>query len=345
MDEAVTVAVVAKKVLEILASSEKGRKFLGYTVGIVLIVVLIPLIALVGLFGWMSGGDVSMQANQIIEQLPAEDQAAIRAVDSTGEQIPAVFTEKGLTGSDAKKAQAIYITCLFGKESDTFIADLADCFLNTTEDSGSVYDNISAKYGVTFEEKHRKYFDDKFGITRKNAVDTSGYTDKSTKNAHDLVELAKAAYAQKWGYVMGTYGEVLTESYYTEKKNQYPDDISPYDEFIREHWLDGRTSDCVGLIKGYGWLNAESGKIEPYANGMPDLGAVGMYNAATEKGTINTMPDIPGLAVYIEGQHIGIYVGDGYVIHASNTESGVIRTKLDGGGWTHWLKIPYISYP
>lgn len=198
MDEAVTVGVVVKKLLEVLAGSEKGRKFLGYTVGIVLIVVLLPLIALTGLFGFMSSGDFELNAQQLVSQLPAEDQAAIQSINENGNRIRTVFTEKGLTEGDAKKAQAIYIACLNGRESDNFAADLADCFLNIA-DSDSVYNNIESKFSVTFEEKHRKYFDEKFGITRKNAIDTSGFTDLKFKNANDLVEWAKSAYTQKWG--------------------------------------------------------------------------------------------------------------------------------------------------
>ena len=68
-----------------------------------------------------------------------------------------------------------------------------------------------------------------------------------------------------------------------------------------------------------------------------------MLDMATEKGTIDTMPDIPGIAVWMDG-HIGIYVGDGQTIHAANTELGVIMTPLAQSGWTHWLKIPYITY-
>lgn len=55
MDVAVQLAAIAKKALEILASNEKGRRFLGYAVGIAIFIILLPLIALVGLFGWMSG--------------------------------------------------------------------------------------------------------------------------------------------------------------------------------------------------------------------------------------------------------------------------------------------------
>ena len=76
---------------------------------------------------------------------------------------------------------------------------------------------------------------------------------------------------------------------------------------------------------------------------MADVTADGMFSAATEKGPINTMPDIPGLAVWHQG-HIGVYIGNGYVIHAANTYDGVIKTPITSSGWTHWLKVPYINY-
>ena len=76
---------------------------------------------------------------------------------------------------------------------------------------------------------------------------------------------------------------------------------------------------------------------------MPDIGADAMYENASEKGTIDTIPEIPGLAVWHAG-HIGIYIGNGQVIHASGTMTGVIQTPIESSGWTHWLKIPYINY-
>lgn len=68
-----------------------------------------------------------------------------------------------------------------------------------------------------------------------------------------------------------------------------------------------------------------------------------MYYNASEKGSISTIPEIPGLAVWKSG-HIGIYIGNGQVIHASGTMIGVIQSPLGETGWTHWLKIPYITY-
>ena len=68
-----------------------------------------------------------------------------------------------------------------------------------------------------------------------------------------------------------------------------------------------------------------------------------MYHAATVSGTIDTIPETPGLAVWHDG-HIGVYIGNGEVVEAMGTRYGVVKTKLEGARWTHWLKIPYISY-
>ena len=69
----------------------------------------------------------------------------------------------------------------------------------------------------------------------------------------------------------------------------------------------------------------------------------GMYYTATESGTIDTIPEIPGLAVWHSG-HIGVYIGNGEVIQAMGTRYGVVKTALGESGWTHWMKIAYINY-
>ena len=181
------------------------------------------------------------------------------------------------------------------------------------------------------------------GTAYSVALDISGFTDPATKNATDLVAYAIHAWESGWGYVWGTYGNVLTEDLLEYKLEQYPDGVGNYEAFIRANWLNGRTADCVGLIKGYGWLDPETLTIEYGTNGMPDIGANQMYHSASVSGTIDTMPDTPGLAVWFNG-HIGVYVGDGYVIEASGTKKGVVKTELEGRGWTHWLEIEYINY-
>jgi len=174
-------------------------------------------------------------------------------------------------------------------------------------------------------------------------LDASAFVDASTKNAADLVTYVTHAWESRWGYVWGTYGNVLTEDLLTYKLQQYPEGVGNHETFIRANWLGGRTADCVGLIKGYGWLDPETLTIGYGTNGMPDIGANQMYHSASVSGTIDTMPDTPGLAVWFDG-HIGVYIGNGEVIEASGTRKGVVKTELDGRGWTHWLEIEYINY-
>lgn len=172
------------------------------------------------------------------------------------------------------------------------------------------------------------------------------------KTSQGLVEYAKRALSEKWGYVWGTYGKLLTEELLDQKIKQYPDMVGKFQNMIRKLWMGRRVTDCVGLIKGYlfftdtdGDNQLDIGEKLAY-DGQTDVSANGMYNNAKEKGAIDSMPDITGLCVYKKG-HIGVYIGKGQVIEAHKTSVGVIQTPLKGEGstpWTHWLKCPYISY-
>ena len=211
-----------------------------------------------------------------------------------------------------------------------------------TEDDKS---NINHIYTMIAGTEGGGSYDGSFiaGGDRSIELDISTFANPTTKNATDLVTYAVHAWESGWGYVWGTYGNVLTESLLAYKVSQYPDGVGNHENFIRAHWLGGRTTDCVGLIKGYSWLSPETMTIDYGTHGMPDIGANQMYYSATESGPIDTMPDIPGLAVWHEG-HIGVYIGGGQVIEAMGTKNGVVKTELAKRNWTHWLKIPYINY-
>lgn len=186
-----------------------------------------------------------------------------------------------------------------------------------------------------------------YGRDSSLEISAADFTDPWTKNNLDLVTYATHAWENQWGYVWGTFGYELTRSQLSAKLSQYPVEVGDHLSFIRSHWLGRRTTDCIGLIKGYGWLDPVTGSIEYGSGAMPDIDADQMFAAATEKGRIRSlfhkMPEIPGLLVYVPG-HIGVYIGDGYVIEARGTEYGVVMTKLRERSFTHWLKCPYITY-
>ena len=60
-------------------------------------------------------------------------------------------------------------------------------------------------------------------------------------------------------------------------------------------------------------------------------------------GTIDTLPDIVGLAVRFDG-HVGYTVGGGYAVEWRGFNYGCVKTKIKGRGWTHWYKLPFIDY-
>lgn len=228
--------------------------------------------------------------------------------------------------------------------------------------AGAIQENLTEsdalnKYKSYFEAYRPNYGGDpsgpsdaQHGDSYSNDIDISGFTHPDTKNNLDLAAYAIQAWEHNWGYVWGTYGNVLTESLLDYKLQQYPDGVGNYEDFIRTNWLMRRTTDCVGLIKGYAWLEPSTLKIKYGTNGMPDCGANTMYQAAVnagtsglDYGTISTMPEIPGLALWFDG-HIGVYIGGGYAIEAPGTKTGVVKTKVEGRGWSAWCKIPYIEY-
>lgn len=156
------------------------------------------------------------------------------------------------------------------------------------------------------------------------------------KTAIGLVEYAKAMLGKPYWY--GAFGNTSTEELYNTKRKQYPKYYTARD-FVKQY--NQRVHDCVGLIKGYLW--SETTTSTPKYNASQDKSADGMYSASKEKGSIDTIPEIVGLLVWRKG-HIGVYIGNGYVIEARGHSYGVVKTRLKDRNFTNWCKCPYITY-
>ena len=160
------------------------------------------------------------------------------------------------------------------------------------------------------------------------------------KNNVDLVVHSIGALLEGWAYVWGTWGKVLTEQDLKFKAVQYP---NVFDEgriaYIRKYHMGKRTADCGGLIKSYLWWTGAGPVYTPATDVTVDM----MYNQATVKGTIDTIPDVPGIIVWFKG-HAGVYTGDRAVIEARGTTYGVVNTEIDKRPWTHWFQHKDILY-
>lgn len=326
------VGAALKKVATYILTDKKALKVVGLIVGIILVIILLPIGALLAIFN----GGIEIDTGRL-DGIYQERQIQLVEI---WESVESAMTDAGFDQTRIDEAQALFI---FGLSEhvggDGFADDLVSCFEEEQTDS-ELIDAVNSKFGTSIVVED---FQNAMASTRNAYINTSNYVDPSTKNNLDLVKWSEFAADKGWGYVWGTYGTVLSPDFLESKIIQYPDEVGGKEDFIRENWLGKRTADCVGLIKGYSWYDTASQMTILVSNGMPDIGADTMYENATEKGTIDTIPEIPGLAVWKEG-HIGVYIGDGKVVEAYGTTSGVIRSELANGGWTHWLKIPYITY-
>lgn len=333
------IGAALKKIAVYIFTDKKTLKTVGGIVLGIVIIIIMPIAAVVSIFNGDINIDTDRLQTMVIQNLSAEEKNKLQFIEDTMLDIEKKMKATGF-GGRVKEAQVLYVLALsdFSHDPD-FVDKLVACFQeNQTDDQ--LISAVNSAFGTQLTADD---FGKVMGNIRSVYINTSDYTDPKTKNNLDLVKWAEHAEASGWGYVWGSHGKVLNENELKRLESVFGSHVTDYDDFIRHNWLGKRTADCVGLIKGYGWYNVSTDKINVGSNGMQDVTANGMFSAATEKGTIDTIPEIPGLAVWHEG-HIGIYIGNGEVIHAANTKAGVIRTPIGQSGWTHWLKIPYIHY-
>ncbi len=153
------------------------------------------------------------------------------------------------------------------------------------------------------------------------------------------------------GYVYGSIGETCTEDLLKRKQAQYGAAMGSgyyqsggdYSKGLCARWLGRWVADCSGLIK---WARKELSGV------WRDVSAQGTYDQCAEgqRGKIKTMPLIPGVAVFMYSNtkkrmtHVGLYIGNGYVIEARGVLYGVVRTKLSARAWTHWGQLAWLDY-
>lgn len=151
-----------------------------------------------------------------------------------------------------------------------------------------------------------------------------------------LVEYCKAQLGKPYWY--GTFGQIATENLLRQKSAQYPTQYK-WTDFIEQYGQ--KVHDCVGLIKGYLW--SENLNSTPIYNSKQDKDVSGMKANCVETDNIKTIPELPGVLVFMNG-HVGIYVGNGYVIEARGHLYGVVKTKLKDRPWTEWGKLRWLEY-
>jgi len=162
------------------------------------------------------------------------------------------------------------------------------------------------------------------------------------KTAAGLLAHCKAQLGQIYWY--GTFGQMPTLALLDQKRKQYPNQMTAerYDYAKKNHAgkKGKRVFDCAGLIKSY-WM-METPDSNPKYLAAYDKSANMLKACCGAKGAIGTMPEEPGLLVFLPG-HVGIYAGKGKVYEARGFAYGVVETALKSRPWTEWGRLSWLE--
>ena len=336
-----TIGAALKKIAVALLTDKKVLKTIGGIVIGIIIILVMPIIAVVSIFNGSMDIDTDKLNRSIQENISAERMESLQLINDTMTEVEKQLDKKKLSDCNTH-AEVIYLFSLSDKSVEkNFVKNFVACFKKNQSDEDLI-NAVNQKFGT--EIKYDE-FQKMMQSIKGTEITSAGFTDKTTKNNLDLVKWCENAYKDGWGYVYGGYGQVCTKQYLDQQASLFPGNNEAGGEMrqVGEKWLGKRVCDCIGLIKSYAWYNANSGEIVAGSNGFTDCGANSIWSNVTESGPISNMPDTPGLAVWMNG-HIGVYIGNGEVIEAQGTAYGVVKTELNGRGWTKWLKIPNIKY-
>lgn len=169
------------------------------------------------------------------------------------------------------------------------------------------------------------------------------------KSNIELVEYAKKALRENWGYCLGTYGQILTLNLQNSKMRQGYG-VGQYNTRHKNYldkYRNKMVSDCYGLVKGFVWPKDSNGSAKYVAS--QDRNQEGAYRASKTTGPLSTIPEIPGLILWMPG-HAGIYIGNGEFIECVGAPVGMRKGRIangrivSGSRFTHWFKDTYIDY-
>lgn len=176
----------------------------------------------------------------------------------------------------------------------------------------------------------------------------------------DLIAKFQYALDNKWGYILGAVHTKWSQAYQNEKinymKNKYgvswKDSAAAKKDRVYNaaayggKWIGHYVTDCSGLFY---WAFKELG-------GYMYHGSNTMWNqyCVTKGKLVSGKRDDgkelkPGTAVFVlkgtsDRSHVGLYIGNGEVIEASGTQTGVITSDITNKKWCEWGELKGVDY-
>ena len=305
------VAAAVKKIAIYILGDENKRGRLFVAVGSIIAgflgLMFLP-IAVISSIGSMNIEPPDIDKSLFTESALFESLDSEEQAKITNIQNQGQAIENAMTNAGVRdqtiKAQLIYMS-YFDEVQNFYAESYADLFATAQNDSDLI-SAINSTYGleIDYDEYMRSYT-----WVMNSTINEYMFTDTSTKNCADLAAWADNAYISGWGYMNGFIGG----------RNE-TDRI--------------RYADNAGLVLGY--LNYDP--MEKVFD--PDYDTL-VY---TERGGIDTMPEVVGIGVFDGSQH-GIYVGNGEVVYSSENAGYVTKEAVSNGSWTSWCTYEGVDYP
>ena len=179
--------------------------------------------------------------------------------------------------------------------------------------------------------------------------------------SQQLIDRFCQALEESWGYIWGTAG-VRWDADRQARKVTYmqqhfgsgwkttpaaKEDNCYYAALHGSKWIGRKVADCSGLFR---WAFEQHG--EKIAHGSNSIwrahcSARGWLNS--RGGRADGAELRPGTAVFTDRDgdktHIGLYVGEGKVIEAADTISGVVTSAVTAAKWKCWGELSAVRYP
>ena len=182
----------------------------------------------------------------------------------------------------------------------------------------------------------------------------------ATIKTADLIAKFQYALDNKWGYILNTWHTKWTQALQDSKVNQMKSAFGANwktNESAKKNsgytaamygskWIGRYVTDCSGLFY---WAFKELG-------GYMYHGSNTMWNKyCTSKGKLSGGKRTdgkelkPGTAVFVlkngsDRSHVGLYIGNGTVIEASGTQTGVITSQITNTKWAEWGELKGVDY-
>lgn len=157
------------------------------------------------------------------------------------------------------------------------------------------------------------------------------------KKVEYLIKYANAQVGRP--YWSGTYGQIADAALLAYKRQQYPKNYPQPGNPAFTSQYGNKVHDCNGLVNGARECDTPDSKPNKYPD--PYYSVKGLYDACKTKGTLTLgLSLLSGTLLFRNNfGHVGIYDGEGNVIHAKGHKYGVVKEKYNVYDWQYFGQL------